>query len=136
MSSVDTFRIHLESGGGQFSGDILARWGETDREHAALTHGVTLHAFWGDGLLRVSGADAQAFLQSQLSNDIEEVDSARAQLTTWCTPQGRVLAILMAWRDHDDYLLQLPQELVEPVRKRLERFILRSRVRLSDASAE
>jgi folate-binding protein YgfZ len=136
MSSVDSFRTHLEAVGGQFSQAILAHWGDAEGERAALAGGVTLHACWGDGLLRASGADAQAFLQSQLSNDIRELDSARAQLTTWCTPQGRVLAILLAWREHDDYLLQIPHELVEPVRQRLQRFVLRSRVTLAEASAE
>ena len=136
MSGVEAFCVHLESGKARFSGAILVDFGDPEGERAALAASVTLHVCWGDALLRVSGADAQAFLQGQLSNDVGELDGARGQLTSWCTPQGRVLATFVAWREQDDYVLQLPLELAQPVRARLERFILRSRVKIADASAE
>jgi tRNA-modifying protein YgfZ len=80
------------------------------------------------------GPDAAAFLQGQLSNDITQVSRSRAQLAAYCTPKGRVLATLLLWKPDDGYALELPRELCEPIRRRLQMYVLRSRVQLSDAS--
>jgi tRNA-modifying protein YgfZ len=128
------FRSHLLSRGARFAGDIVVDFGDLQAEREALEHAATLHPLCADGLIRVNGPDAREFLQSQLSNDIGELDAKRAQLTTWCSAQGRMLATFLAWREQEDYLLQLPLELVAPVKARLERFVLRARVRLHDAS--
>ncbi len=87
-------------------------------------------------LLRVSGADAEGFLQNLFSNDIREVSASRAQLSSFNTPKGRMLASLLIWRDGEDYLLQLPRSLAETLRKKLSMYILRSKVKISDASTE
>jgi folate-binding protein YgfZ len=137
QSGADTrgwFRAHLRSRGARFVEGIVADFGDLLAEREALGQAATLHPLCADGLIRVSGPDARDFLQSQLSNDIDELDAERAQLTTWCSPQGRMLATFLAWREQEDYLLQLPLELVAQVRARLERFVLRARVRLLDAS--
>jgi hypothetical protein len=47
-----------------------------------------------------------------------------------------MLASLLIWRDGDDYLLQLPQALCEPIRKKLGMYVLRAKVKVSDASDE
>jgi folate-binding protein YgfZ len=87
--------------------------------------------------IRVAGADTDTFLQGQFSNDIREVTPARAQLTSWNSAKGRVLAIITALRlDGGDVLLELPSELLEPTLKRLRMFVMRARVTLVDASAE
>jgi folate-binding protein YgfZ len=135
MSGIETpFALHLQSRGARIAGACVEHFGNPQGELAALATGPTLHPITTDGLLRVSGADAQTFLQSQLSNDVRELSPARAQLTTWCTPQGRMLANAMAWREGEDYFLQLPLELVPGVRTRLQRYVLRARVVLDDAS--
>jgi folate-binding protein YgfZ len=43
-----------------------------------------------------------------------------------------MLASLLAWRDGDGYLLQLPRELCDGIRTRLQRYVLRARVKLVD----
>jgi folate-binding protein YgfZ len=87
--------------------------------------------------IRVAGAATNAFLQGQLSNDIRELTAARAQLTSWNSAKGRVLAIITALRlDGGDVLLELPAELVEPTLKRLRMFLMRARATLADASTE
>jgi folate-binding protein YgfZ len=45
-----------------------------------------------------------------------------------------MLASMLIWRDGDDYLLQLPQVLCEPIRKKLSMYILRAKVSITDAS--
>jgi tRNA-modifying protein YgfZ len=88
------------------------------------------------GTLRVSGEEAQSFLQNLLSNDIREVSSSRAQFSSLNTAKGRMLATMLIWREGDDYLLQLPCVLCEAIRKKLSMYVLRSKVKITDASDE
>lgn len=88
------------------------------------------------GCIRVTGADAVAFLQSQLTNDVAGLGADALQLTGYCTPKGRLLATFQQWRDGDDILLQLPREILAPVLKRLSMFVLRAKAKLTDATAE
>jgi folate-binding protein YgfZ len=87
-------------------------------------------------LIRISGEDARDFLHSQFSNDVRKLDGTQAQLNGYCSPKGRLLATFLLWRYGDDYLLQLPAELRESIQKRLTMFVLRSKVKLTDASAD
>ena len=88
------------------------------------------------GLIRVSGEDARDFLQGQLTNDIGQVTPEQGQLSAYCTPKGRMLAIFIVFQRGDALYLQLPLERLQPVLKRLRMFVLRSRVTLEDASDE
>jgi folate-binding protein YgfZ len=81
--------------------------------------------------LRVSGEDAQSFLQNLLSNDIREVSATRAQYSSFNTAKGRMLATFLIWRDKDDYLLQLPNTLAEQLRKKLSMYVLRAKVKIT-----
>ncbi len=85
------------------------------------------------GVLRARGADAVAFLQGQLSNDIAQLSSTVSLLAGYHNPQGRTIAVLRLIENAPgDVLAILPRELIAPVAARLGKFILRSKVRLSD----
>ena len=86
------------------------------------------------GLLRFSGADAQTFLQGQLSCDVAALQPLRATHGSYNTPKGRMLASFVLWRAGADYFMQLPHALCEPIRKRLSMYILRSKVQAADVS--
>ena len=86
------------------------------------------------GLIRVSGEDAEHFLQGQLSNDVREVSNSHFQMSSYCTPKGRMLANFLVLRYAGDYLLQMPLELLPSVLKRLSMFVLLSKVQVTDAS--
>lgn len=88
------------------------------------------------GLIRARGDEAAKFLQGQLTNDTRLISPARAQLTGWCSPKGRMLAIFLAFQRDTDLYLQLPGERLEPVLKRLRLFVLRAKVELGSASTE
>lgn len=88
------------------------------------------------GLIRFSGADAQNFLHSQLSCDVAALKPGRSTYGAYCTPKGRMLASFLLWRAGDDYLMQLPSLLREPIQKQLTKFILRSKVKAADVSGE
>ena len=89
------------------------------------------------GVLRVHGPDAVSFLQGQLSNDMKRLAAERALLAGYHNPQGRVIALLRVLPlAGDDLLAILPRELVAPVAQRLGKFILRTKVKLTDESAQ
>ncbi|NNC99811.1 MAG: folate-binding protein YgfZ [Gammaproteobacteria bacterium] len=107
-------------------------------------------------LLKISGADAGSFLQGQLTNDVFQLgsvmdsipgeeaikDSASRktpgwQLSAYCNPKGRTLALFYLWKQGDDFFALLDRDLVKPISDRLRMFVLRSQVTiemLSEAS--
>ena len=89
----------------------------------------------GLGVVSVTGADAQPFLNGQLTIDVAGLDGKRWQLGAYCSPKGRVVALFEMWRDEAEYALLMPAELTETLRTRLSRYVLRSKVRLTDVSA-
>jgi folate-binding protein YgfZ len=127
LSALAERGAHIEAG-------RIIDFGDPGREAQATGKNTTLTALLNDGLILASGEDAQAFLQGQLSNDVTEVSPGRGQLSAYCTPKGRVLATLLLSQIDTGYALQLSRELAEPLRKRLQMFVMRSRVRLLDAS--
>jgi len=90
----------------------------------------------GQALIAFSGEDAAAFLHAQLTSDIMALAADRTQYGGYCSPKGRLLATLLLWRRPADILLQLPRDLREGVQERLSRYVLRSRVRITDASEQ
>ncbi|MBS1157450.1 MAG: folate-binding protein [Proteobacteria bacterium] len=88
------------------------------------------------GLLHFSGEETQAFLHGQLSSDIKALDDSSAQYACYSTPKGRMLASFLVFRQGGDYWLQLADELTPALQKRLSMYIMRSKTRCTDASAE
>lgn len=88
------------------------------------------------GLIAVAGEDAASFLHAQLTNDVAHLGTDEARLAGYCTAKGRLLATFLTWRTGDDIFLQLPRALQAAVQKRLSMFVLRSKAKLRDATAE
>ncbi len=86
------------------------------------------------GLIQVTGQDAEKFLQGQFTNDVRQVKPQRSQFSAWCTPQGRVIVNFHLFKRDTAYYLLLPANSVAPVLKRLQMFVLRSAVKLSDVT--
>jgi folate-binding protein YgfZ len=98
-----------------------------------MTNIATLDQY---GLLQAAGDDARAFLHGQLTNDIENLAPGQARYAGWCSAKGRLLATFLVVPFAGGFLLQLSRDLVPAVAKRLSMFILRSKVKLTDASAQ
>ena len=84
------------------------------------------------GIISVSGEDSQDFLQNQLCNDVRNVDAEQNQINAYCTPKGRVLALFRLLQHDNKYLLHLPDTSVEATIKRLQMFVLMSKVIIKD----
>ena len=89
----------------------------------------------GLAVLRVGGKDAVDFLGGQLTSDVRALPPGQSQLAAWCTPKGRVIVVCRVLCLADQHLLVLPDDLVEDTLARLKRYVLRSRVELSEERA-
>jgi len=87
-------------------------------------------------LLRVSGSEAEAFLQGQLSNDINNLDAFSVQLNAYCQHQGKILALFWVMRHEDSFFLSFPSDLLEVIKTRLQMFIIISDVVIEDIAKE
>ncbi|MBC7445696.1 MAG: folate-binding protein YgfZ [Polaromonas sp.] len=89
------------------------------------------------GVIRATGADADQFLQGQLTQDVTRLDSAQASLAAFCNAKGRMQASFVVFRSSaDDLLLICSRDLIAATVKRLSMFVMRAKVTLLDASDE
>ncbi|MFZ3017201.1 MAG: folate-binding protein YgfZ [Gallionella sp.] len=123
----------LQQRGATLQDGITQHYTDATSELTATQNAAVLCDLGQFGALRVSGEEAQTFLQNMLSNDIRATDASHAQLSSLNTPKGRMLASMLIWRDGGDYLLQLPRSLCEPIRKKLTMYVLRAKVKIANA---
>ncbi|MDR0934129.1 MAG: folate-binding protein [Burkholderiaceae bacterium] len=88
------------------------------------------------GLVLASGEDAVTFIHGQLGNDIAGLKTDEARLAGYCMPDGRLLAIMLVWKSEHGVWLMIPRDILPAFMKRLQIYILRAKVRLTDMSDE
>lgn len=131
------WKVFLEAQGAQFDAlDTVISFGEPLLERTLVKHGPVITSLANQALIQVKGEDAKAFLQAQLTNNIEEVSNKTAQFSAWCDPKGNVLALFLVFMYERDYYLSFDASLKETILKRLQMFILRSKVELVDRTDE
>ena len=86
----------------------------------------------GRALIKVSGEDAESFLQNQLSNDIHNVTETAHQASAWCSPKGRIIATFQIFKRAESFYLSFSADLLEHVMKRLRMYVMMSKVTLED----
>lgn len=84
----------------------------------------------GYAIYEVTGSEANAFLQGQFCNDITKVSATQAQITGYCTPKGRLLALPVIVGFEHGYRLIVPVQVAEAFIKRLSMFIMRADVQI------
>lgn len=85
------------------------------------------------GLVSVTGADKQTFLQGLVSQDVERVSSTQAAYGAFLTPQGKYLHDFCLAEIGDRLILDGETDRGEELITRLQRFKLRAKVELSPA---
>lgn len=116
--------------------------------NAYQTNGFAPLADWG--LILVEGQDAASLLQNQLSNSVTglrrtlsgeiALGSDSVRLVGYCSPKGRLLA--SAWlglfpdsaESDDRFALFISKDIAANIAKRLSMYVLRSKVKVIDAS--
>ncbi len=89
------------------------------------------------GIIKIEGDDAQGFLHNQFTNDLKQgVNENHSQLSAYCNPKGRMLALFRIFQQDGAYFMVMPKAVIEATIKRLRMFVLMSKVTLTDVSEE
>ena len=91
-------------------------------------------ALTGLGGILVSGADAHAFLQGQVSFDMDRLSPERLELAACSSPQGRVQALPWMVQRSEGILLILPTALVDATLVRLRKYVMRAKVKIESVA--
>ena len=85
-------------------------------------------------VMTVSGADAGRLLQGQVTCNVNELTETQSSLGALCNPKGMAITTFLLVKTGAAFLMILPRELLAPVKKRLQMYVLRSDVSLTDSS--
>ncbi len=107
--------------------DIVFPTPETDKQIYPLAH---------LGVITISGVDAAAFLQGQITCNVNDLSDTKSSIGAMCNPKGRAIATFLLVKNADVFLMILPLELLPLVHKKLQMYVLRSKVTLTDSSDE
>lgn len=89
------------------------------------------------GVIRAEGPEAADFLNGQLTQDFALLGPTEARLAALCTAKGRMIASFIGIRPQPDrVLLVIGRDILAATLKRLSMFVLRAKLKLSDASEE
>ncbi len=128
----------LVTQGAMLETGAITHFGDTKSELTATANDNVLCDLSHLGLLEISGADAVTFLQGQVTNDVKlllvQDKKSNAHYSAYCNPKGRMLALFLAFAQHDHLYLQFNRTLLEPIMKRLKMYVMRSKVEIKDAS--
>lgn len=133
---VSDWHAFLGHAGAVITDGRVEHFGDPQQELAAAVDGDIIVDLSHFGLLRVAGPDSLTFLQGQFTNDVRLVTDDRSQLSSHCSPKGRILTLFRLFRRGDAYYLRMPAPLLAPTFDRLRKYVLMSKVTLSDASDE
>lgn len=86
------------------------------------------------GLICCEGAEAEKFLQGQITVDVHQASSETALLSAYCDHKGRVLASFYFFKKKDQYFFCLPYSQIQVLLNELNKFAVFSNVTLSDVS--
>lgn len=89
------------------------------------------------GVIQAQGEDAANFLHNQLSNDVLILPVGQSRLAAFCSAKGRMQAsFILVKTAPDNVLLVMSLDLLAQTLKRLSMFVLRAKVKMSDASSQ
>ncbi len=97
------------------------------------------------GVIRAAGLDAATFLQGQLTQDLVSMGFDTARLAAFCNAKGRMQASFVVFKRPndglsdavgDELLLVCNANILAQTLKRLSMFVMRAKVKLTDASAD
>ncbi len=93
------------------------------------------------GVIRALGPDAATFLQGQLTQDVVSMGHDTARLAAFCNAKGRMQASFVIFKrknddDTQEYLMICSADILAQTLKRLSMFVMRAKVKLTDASAD
>lgn len=101
---------------------------------AIINEKEALCALTDIGILAVTGQDAESFLQGQATCDIKQISEDSSGLGAFCNPKGRAITTFRIIKGSGAYYFLFAAEQLPSLQKRLQMYILRSEVKLNDAT--
>jgi folate-binding protein YgfZ len=86
-------------------------------------------------LLKVSGNDADKFLQSQLTAHLAGLKLPQATFSAYCSAKGQVIATVLLSRSQDGWLVVVESGLLQPLVSNLQNYVLRDDVKFEHLSS-
>jgi folate-binding protein YgfZ len=126
----------LSAHGANFDNGVVRDFGDAAGELAATVPGNVIADLSHFGVLTASGEDAREFLHAQLSCDVRGLAANAWTYGSYCSPKGRVLANFLLWQESDGFRLLMPGSVIPALQSRLQKFVLRAKVKLADRTAE
>lgn len=81
-------------------------------------------------IIRTSGADIRAYLQTQITQDVQQLHAEQAMYAVTLTPQGKAVSDMYLMEQSGDILLIVTADTAEALVHRLRRFALGHDVRI------
>ncbi len=107
------------------------------RDHyTALTRAAGLVDRSDRGLIAVAGQDRAALLHNILTNEIATLLPGQGCYAAYLTPQGRMVSDMRVLAMRDAIWLDVPGEVTQRLRDKLDRSIFAEDVRISDRSSD
>jgi hypothetical protein len=129
-----SWQTHLQQSGADFENHNVKGFSQPDKERQQVANSTIIAPLTHYGMISATGDEAEEFLQNQLSNDIRQVDEHHSQLSSYCSPKGRMLASFRIFKFNAQIQMRLRTDTLEATLKRLTMFIMRSQVTLEDNS--
>jgi len=85
-------------------------------------------------LFSVRGCDSKSFLQSQFSNNINQLSDDEIQFNCYCQHQGKIIGIVWVFKYKESYFLSFLKELEGLIISKLNMFKLMSEVEFEDCT--
>jgi folate-binding protein YgfZ len=116
--------------------EVAAHYGDWLAEYAALREGAGVLDLSFRGRLCVLGADAQRFLNGQVTNNVKDLPVGQGCYAALVSAKGRLHSDLNIYRLENEMLLDFEPGLSEAVAQRLEKFVIAEDVQVINAAAD
>jgi len=137
MASLPLHEFHQAAGAAfiEVNGqEVVAHYGDELAEYAALREGAGVLDLSFRGRLCLLGADAQRFLNGQVTNNVKELQIGHGCYAALVSAKGRMESDLNIYRLENEFLLDFEPGLSESVARRLEKFVIAEDVQAVDAA--
>src|SRR5580692_10682696 len=114
--------------------EVVSHYGDWLAEYAALREGAGVLDLSFRGRLCVLGADAQRFLNGQVTNNVKDLQIGEGCYAALVSAKGKLQSDLNIYRLDNEMLLDFEPGLSESVTRRLEKFVIAEDVQVIDAS--
>jgi folate-binding protein YgfZ len=114
--------------------EVVAHYGNAPAEYQSLTRTAALLDLSFHGRLCLVGADAQKFLNGQVTNNVKELKPGQGCYAALVTAKGKMESDLNIYRLDSEMLLDFEPGYSERVRQRLEKFIIAEDAQVIDAA--